>query len=102
MRDFYRQRVLLVSSIRWPVSAKVAIAFLRNGCEVQVVCPKDHPFAFVTGISKIYTYRVMDSMQSLYEAITSSGPDLLVPCDDVVVWQMHELYRTRADDSSAD
>ena len=36
-------------------------------------------------------------MQSLYEAITSSGPDLLVPCDDVVVWQMHELCRTRAE-----
>ena len=97
MHDLYRQRVLLVSSIRWPVSAKLALAFLRNGCEVQAVCPKDHPFAFVTGIRKIYPYRGMDSMQSLYEAITASGPDLLVPCDDVVVWQMHELYRTRAE-----
>jgi ATP-grasp domain len=95
VHNLYSQRVLLVSSIRWPVSAKLALAFLRNGCEVQAVCPKDHPFAFVTGIRKIYPYRGMDSIQSLYEAITASGPDLLVPCDDVVVWQMHELYRTR-------
>ena len=36
-------------------------------------------------------------MQSLYEAITSSKPNILVPCDDVVVWQMHELCRTRED-----
>ncbi len=97
MDDFYGQRVLLVSSIRWPVSAKVALAFLRHGCDVQAVCPKDHPFAFVTGISKIYPYRGMNSIQSLYEAIASSDPDLLIPCDDVVVWQMHELYRTRAE-----
>jgi hypothetical protein len=95
--DLYGRRVLLVSSIRWPVSAKLALAFLRHGCEVQAVCPKDHPFAFVTGISRIYHYRGIDSMQSLYEAITSSKPDLLVPCDDVVVWQMHELCRTRAE-----
>lgn len=97
MGDFYGRRVLLVSSIRWPVSAKLARAFLRHGCEVQAVCPKDHPFAFVTGIGRIYPYRGMDSIQSLYEAITASRPDLLVPCDDFVVWQMHELYRTRAE-----
>ena len=97
MPDLSGQRVLLVSSIRWPVSAKVAVAFLRHGCEVHVLCPKDHPFAFVTGIGKIYHYRGTDSMRSLYGAITSSKPDLLVPCDDVVVWQMHELCRTRED-----
>jgi hypothetical protein len=84
-----------VSSIRWPASAKLALAFLRHGCEVHAVCPKDHPFDFVTGITKVHPYRGMDSLKSLYEAITSSKPDLLVPCDDGVVWQMHELHRTK-------
>jgi hypothetical protein len=97
VEDFLGRRVLLASSVRWPASAKVAVAFLRNGCEVQALCPKDHPFALITGIKKIYPYRGLNSMQSLYEAITSSKPDLLVPCDDAVVWQMHELYRTRVE-----
>lgn len=95
MHDFAGQRVLLASSIRWPVAAKLALAFLRQGCEVQAVCPPDHPFSFVGGISKFYSYRGTDSLRSLCEAITSSNPDLVVPCDDGVVWQLHALHRTR-------
>ena len=95
MDDYIGHSVLLVSSIRWPLTAKLALAFLRHGCRVQAVCPPDHPFCFVSGISKIYPYRGLDSFQSLYEAITSAGPDLVVPCDDGVVWQLHELHRSR-------
>jgi ATP-grasp domain len=93
--DFVDQSVLLVSSIRWPVIAKLSVAFLRNGCKVQVVCPPDHPFAFVSGLSKIYPYRGLDSLRSLYEAITAAEPDFVIPCDDGVVWQLHELHRTK-------
>ena len=95
MDDFVGQSVLLISSIRWPVTAKLALAFLRHGCKVQVVCPRDHPFCFISGISKIYRYRGRDSLQSLYEAITLACPELLVPCDDGVVWQLHQLHRTK-------
>jgi hypothetical protein len=93
--DFIGQSVLLVSSIRWPLTAKLALAFLRHGCRIEAVCPPDHPFHFVSGISKIYPYRGMDSLQSLYEAITSAKPGIVVPCDDGVVWQLHELHRTK-------
>lgn len=95
MGKFTGQNVLLISSIRWPLTAKLALAFLRHGCKIQAVCPKDHPFSFVSGISKIYSYRGLDSLESLYEAITSAKPDFLVPCDDGVVWQLHELYRIK-------
>jgi hypothetical protein len=95
VHDFGGQRVLLASSIRWPVAAKLALAFLRQGCEVQAICPQDHPFSFVGGISKSYRYRGTDSLRSLGDAITSSNPDLVVPCDDGVVWQLHALHRAR-------
>lgn len=95
MHDLAGQRVLMASSIRWPVAAKLALAFLRHGCEVQVVCPTDHPFAYVSGITMMYPYRGVDSLRSLYEAITAANPDFVVPCDDGVVWQLHELYRTK-------
>jgi hypothetical protein len=39
--DLIGQSALLVSSIRWPLTAKLALAFLRHGCSVQVVCPPD-------------------------------------------------------------
>jgi len=86
---------LLASSIRWPVAAKLALAFLRQGCDVQAVCPADHPFSFVSGISKIHPYRAVRSLQSLYQAISSTNPDLVVPCDDGVVWQLHALQQCR-------
>jgi hypothetical protein len=95
VNDFTGQSVLLVSSIRWPLTAKLALAFLRHGCEVKAVCPPDHPFSFVSGIRKIYPYRGLDSLQSLYEAITSAEPGFVIPCDDGVVWQLHELHRTK-------
>jgi len=93
--EFTGQSVLLVSSIRWPLTAKLALAFLRHGCNVEAVCPPDHPFSFVSGISKFYPYRGLDSLQSLYEAITQAKPDFVVPCDDGVVWQLHELHRNK-------
>jgi ATP-grasp domain len=92
---FTGQNVLLISSIRWPLTAKLALAFLRHGCSVEAVCPKDHPFSFVRGIKKIYPYRGLDSLESLYEAITTAKPDFVVPCDDGVVWQLHELHQTK-------
>jgi hypothetical protein len=95
VNDPIGQSALLVSSIRWPLTAKLALAFLRHGCRIEVVCPPDHPFSYVSGTSKIYPYRGLDSLQSLYEAITLAGPDFIVPCDDGVVWQLHELYRTK-------
>lgn len=95
MASFASQNVLLVSSTRWPLTAKLALAFLRHGCDVQAVCPPDHPFCFVSGISKIYPYRGLDSLRSLHEAIASARPDIIVPCGDDVVWQLHELHRTK-------
>jgi len=31
----------------------------------------------------------------LYEAITAANPNFVVPCDDGVVWQLHELHRAK-------
>jgi ATP-grasp domain len=93
--DGERSSVLLASTTWWPSCAKLAVAFVHHGCKVEVVCPSGHPFEFMSGIRKRYPYRVLDSLGSLCEAITLSRPDLVISCDDGVVWQMHELHRTR-------
>jgi hypothetical protein len=95
--DLFGQHVLLVSSIRWPLTAKLALAFLRHGCKVEALAPADHPFRYVSGISKIYPYRGLDSMQSLGDAISKSNPAVVIPCDDGVVWQLHKLHASRPD-----
>jgi hypothetical protein len=88
-------RVLLASSTWWSSAAKLALAFLRIGCKVEVVCARDHPFYFIRGITRIHDYHGLNSIKSLYEAIISFDPDMVVPCDDSVVLQLQDLYRTK-------
>jgi predicted ATP-grasp superfamily ATP-dependent carboligase len=76
----------------WPLSARLAIALLRNGCRVAAICPPGHPLRFVTGVEKTFLYRGPRSIQSLQSAIASVQPDLIVPCDDGVVWQLHTIH----------
>jgi len=61
------------------------------------VCPPGHPLRFVTGMEAIYPYRGLDSLGSLRSAILAATPDLIVPCDDGVVWQLHELHARHAE-----
>ena len=68
------------------------MAFLHHGCRVSTTCPPGHPLRFVTGIESHYLYGGLDSLRSLKEAILATQPTLIVPCDDAVVWQLHELH----------
>jgi hypothetical protein len=90
-------KVLLVSATAWPACAKLAIAFLRYGCEVEAVCASGHPLAYVSGVHKIYPYRAFTSQQSLMFAMRASKPDVIVPCDDGVVRQLHHLHSIAPD-----
>jgi hypothetical protein len=84
--------VLLCATMWWPLSARLAMAFLRHGCRVSALCPPGHPLRFVSGIETLYLYRGLDSLRSLKAAILAAQPALIVPCDDGVVWQLHEIY----------
>ena len=81
----------------WPLSARLAMAFLRHGWRVAGVCPSGHPLRFVEGVETNYSYRGLDSAGSLRAAIVAAEPTLIVPCDDGVVWQLHELHATNAE-----
>jgi hypothetical protein len=47
---------------------------------------------YVTGVERIHRYRGLDSLGALKSAIVASRPDIIVPCDDGVVWQLHALH----------
>lgn len=87
--------VLLAATVWWPLSARLAIRLIDNGCRVAALCPRGHLLRHVTGIETIYPYSSLRSLASLEAAIKAAQPDLIVPCDDRVVWQLHELYKCR-------
>jgi hypothetical protein len=88
---------LLVATTWWSAPAKLAISLAQHGCRVEVICPPDHPFHFVDRVARIHPYNCFDTLASLSAAIASSKPNVLIPCDDGAVWQLHELHRAEPD-----
>ena len=85
--------VLIVAAKWWSTSARMAMALLRNGCRVGAVCPAHHPLTFVSGIDPIWRYGGIRSLSSLRRCIQEWHADIVLPCDDGVVAQLHELHR---------
>jgi predicted ATP-grasp superfamily ATP-dependent carboligase len=92
-----RLPVLLCATLWWPSSARLAMSFLRHGCDVSAICPPGHPLRYVTGMGEVFTYRSFSSIHSLKVAIRSAQPVLIVPCDDGAVWQLHALHASEPD-----
>jgi hypothetical protein len=97
LKEESQPTVLLCATMWWPLSARLAMAFLRHGCRVSAVCPPGHPLRYVAGIESFYPYKGLDSVGSLKAAICAARPSLIVPCDDGVVWQLHELHASEAE-----
>ena len=92
MNDKKQTAVLLAATVWWPLSARLAIRLIGYGCRVMALCPRGHMLRHVSGMSAIYRYRGLRSLSSLGAAIRAAKPDIIVPCDDRVVWQLHELH----------
>jgi hypothetical protein len=92
LKNSERPIVLLGATVWWPLSARLAMALIRHRCRVSAVCPPGHPLRYVSGIEKLYPCRG----QALKSAIVTSHPDLIVPCDDAVVWQLHTLHSSES------
>jgi hypothetical protein len=90
-------QILICATLWWPSSARLAMAFVRHGCNVSALCPPGHPLRFVTGMGSIYSYHGLAPMGLLRAAIRAARPTLIVPCDDIAVWQLHALHANEAD-----
>jgi len=84
--------VLLGSSHRWALAARLGMAFKGHGCEVSAVCAEGHPLRFVSGLNDIYSYSTFTPLKSLKAAIEDANPLMIVPCDDLVVSQLYALH----------
>lgn len=98
-------KVLLATTCRWFSTARLAMAFCRAGCEVDLVCPKDHPAFSTRAVQRRFRYHGVSAQQSFRTAILESQPDIVIPCDDVAMRHLHCLYSTASqaqdNDSSA-
>ncbi|MBL6749318.1 MAG: ATP-grasp domain-containing protein [Nevskia sp.] len=95
-------RILLTTTLRWPLAARLAIAFARLGCQVTAICPSEHPVACLRGFPQPYRYSLLRPLHSLRRAIEHAAPDLVIPCDDDAAVHLHRLHQAlRAGGASA-
>lgn len=85
-------KVLLATTCRWFSTARLAMAFHRVGCEVDLLCPPNHPAFSTHALQHRYRYHGVSALLSFRNAILDSQPDVLIPCDDVAMRHMHRLY----------
>lgn len=86
-------RILLVATLRWPLAARLAIAFGRLGCPVHAWCPAGHPLEKTRGVERIYRSGVLAPLRSLEAALIGSAPDFVIPCDDDAALNLNRLHR---------
>ena len=87
-----RPSVLIVAAKWGPSSARMAVALRRHGCCVSAICPVGHPLTHVSHIRHIYPYRGTSSLSSLRSALQECQPDVVIPCDEGVVAQLHAIH----------
>ena len=89
-------KILLAASTWWSASARLAMSLAHNGCVVSALCPTGHPLRYLGNIKQLYKLHGMRSRASLLAAIRGAQPDFIIPCDDRIVAQLHELYGLHA------
>src|ERR1700719_1714185 len=77
--DSPQPSVLIVAAKWWPLSARLAAALHRYGCNVSAVCPARHPLTHVSGVHQIYRYRGIFSLSSVRRALLECRPDVVIP-----------------------
>jgi hypothetical protein len=84
--------ILLTATLRWPIAARLAIAFGGMGCRVEAIAPDGHPVSYTQAIRRVHAYPNLRPIASLRAAIRAAEPDLIVPCDDNAAVHLHRLY----------
>jgi len=89
-----RPRVLLTTTNRWPLPARLAIRLAKLGCDVFGLCPlPGHPLLKTRSVMRVFSYNGLHPLPSLLKAINEAAPEFIIPCDDRAVAHLHGLYR---------
>jgi predicted ATP-grasp superfamily ATP-dependent carboligase len=90
---------LLLTSYRWPSSARIGMSFAEAGWNVEALCPRGHVFESTRSVGRLHRLHFFAIPSSIRRAIARSQADLLVPCDDLVAGHLHQMAAT---DSSSE
>jgi hypothetical protein len=86
-------KVLLTDTTRYSCATRLAIAFSKAGMEVSALLPaRGHPLLKTRVLREVFPYSGLRPLESLEAAIEATGPQIIVPCDDIAVQHLHDLH----------
>jgi len=85
-------RILLTATLRWPIAARLAMAFSELGCRVEALCPRGHPVTHTRAATRVHFHDALRPLRALRAALLETMPDLVIPCDDEAAVQLHRLH----------
>lgn len=87
-----RSLVLLTATLRWPIAARLAMAFSELGCRVEALCPRGHPVTHTRAATRVHEHDALRPLRALRAALLEAVPDLVIPCDDAAAVQLQQLH----------
>lgn len=87
-------RIFLLATLRWPLAARLAIAFARLGSPVIACCPAGHPLEKTRAVERIFRATLLAPLRTLSAALAAAAPDFVIACDDDAALQLHQLHQS--------
>jgi carbamoylphosphate synthase large subunit len=85
--------ILLATTGQLPSTARLAMELHDAGARVSLIAPNNHPAKALDFISDRMIYRALSPLRTLEAALLRFRPDLVIPCDERTVRDLHALWR---------
>ena len=85
--------ILLATTGQLPSTARLAIELHDAGARVSLIGPNNHPAKALSLLSDRLIYRAMTPRLTLERALLRLRPDMVIPCDERTVRDLHGIWR---------
>jgi hypothetical protein len=89
-------RVLVVTTLGWPSTARLALALFEAGARVEAISPPGHALRRIACVQRTYVHPVGGAAAALRKEIEASACDLLVAGDDRAAAHLRQLHAIAA------
>ena len=89
--------ILLATTGQLPSTARLAMELHDAGARVSLIAPKNHPARALDFLLSRIVYRASSPRRCLQAALLRLQPELVIPCDERTVRDMHAVCRDSRD-----
>ncbi|MBS0644290.1 MAG: ATP-grasp domain-containing protein [Acetobacteraceae bacterium] len=97
LKATHQPHVVLVTTVRLPTTARLALELYKAGATVSVVAPSRHPVEALRCLADLTGHSVWAPFRLLERTLKRLRPDAVIPCDEQTVRDLQEVHRRSQD-----